>query len=46
VRKTIEIKDSDGSYHEVGALTGQDPARVIDGPMHGARDPSRRPPWS
>jgi hypothetical protein len=32
VRATIEIKDSDGSYHEVGALTGQDPARVIDGP--------------
>jgi hypothetical protein len=32
VRATIEIKDSDGSYHEVGALTGQDPARVVDGP--------------
>jgi hypothetical protein len=32
VRATIEIKDSDGSYHEVGALTGQDPSRVVDGP--------------
>lgn len=32
VRATIEIKDSDGSYHEIGALTGQDPVRVVDGP--------------
>jgi hypothetical protein len=32
VRATIEIKDSDGSYHEVGSLTGQDPVRVVDGP--------------
>ncbi len=32
VRATIEIKDSDGSYHEIGALTGQNPVGVLDGP--------------
>jgi hypothetical protein len=44
VRATIEIKDSDGSYHEVGALTGQDPVRVMDGPctVRVSRHPRRR----
>lgn len=32
VRAIIEVKDSLGAYHEVGALNGQYPVRVIDGP--------------
>jgi hypothetical protein len=31
-RATVKIKSSGGTYHEIGALTGQYQALVIDGP--------------